>query len=60
MCNILDTQVIIYNLISSDKPTFKEDCQFIANIAGFFFRGMQSFSKKEDFICKQSDTDIFQ
>lgn len=59
MCNILDTQVIIYNLISSDKPTFKKGCQFIANIAVFFFRVML-FSEKEDFICKQPDTDVFQ
>lgn len=64
MCNTLDTKVIIYNVTSSDKPTFKEGHQFIANLAViffFFFEACNNFqSKKEDFICKQSDTDIFQ
>lgn len=36
MSNTLDTKVIIYNVTSSDKPTFKEGPQFIVNLAVIF------------------------
>lgn len=63
MCNTLDAKVIIYNVTSSDKPTFKEGHQFIANLPVIFFfykEACNNFqSKKEDIISKQSDIDIF-